>query len=399
MIHRLTIDAFAVGRAGAEAFADLADQPMLARCRVQVHDGGLPAALALYADRPTPQVVVVEVEQDGDALLAALDRLAEVCEAATRVVVVGPANDIALYRALLARGVSDYLPLPLSPAQLAAAITALFADPQAAPRGKVVAFWGARGGAGASTLAQNAAWCLGKHLREAVLYVDLDVAFGTSGLAFDLETRQNVADMLSHPDRLDPVMLERCLQDYDEALKVLLAPGDPRAAVRMDVDGVDRLLDLAARMAPVVVVDLPRVWSEWTAHVLYGADEVVLVAAPELASLRDSKTMLEVLGARRAPTAAAKLVLNRVDAARQPQLGAKVFADTLGLAPALSIPADPQAFGIAANDGRMVAEAAPASKAAISLRALAALLSGKAAPARTDLRARLMPRLSQWLKG
>lgn len=402
MIHRLTIDAFAATVTGAGAFAGLADQPALSRCRVRVHDGGLSAAMAAYADHPTPQVVVVEVEEDGDALLSHLDELADVCEANTRVVVVGQANDITLYRTLLARGVSDYLPLPLGPAQVAASVTALYSDPQAAPRGKVVAFWGARGGCGASTLAQNAAWCLGRLLHESVLYVDLDVAFGTSGLAFDLETRQSVADVLVHPDRLDPVMLERCLQEYDDSLRVLVAPGDPRNGVRLDVDGVDRLLDMASRLAPVVVVDMPRLWSEWAAHVLYSADEVVLVAVPELACLRDCKTLLEVLGARRSPTSMPKLVLNRVETSRRPQLAAKVFADTLGLAPSLSIACDPQSFGIAANDGRMVAEAAPASRAAESLRQLAALLSGKAVPARNDLRHRLQgefhQRLQGWLK-
>jgi pilus assembly protein CpaE len=396
MIHRLTIDAFAATAGGAGALAGLADQPALARCRVAIHDGGMDAALAAYAEQATPQVVIVEAEEAGDALLARLDALAEVCEASTRVLVIGHANDIALYRTLLARGVSDYLPLPLGPAQVAAAVTALYADPQAAPRGKVVAFWGVRGGAGASTLAQNMAWCAGHALHQQVVYIDLDVAFGTSGLAFDLETRQSVADVLANSDRMDPVMLERCLQEYDENLRVLVAPGDPRVSLRMDVDGVDRLLDLASRLAPVVVVDLPRLWGEWIAHVLYSADEAVLVAVPELACLRDSKTMLEVLGARRPPSAAAKLVLNRVDASQKPQLTAKMFADTLGLAPMLTIANDPQSFGAAANDGRMVVESAPGGRAAQALAQLAALLTGtKAAPERDDLRRRLQ----RWLKG
>lgn len=394
MIHRLTIDAFHASPAGTEALADLAEQPVLARCRVRVQGGGIAAALARYADQPTPQVVVVEAEEDGEALLSHLDQLADVCEANTRVVVVGASNDIGLYRTLLAQGVSDYLPLPLSAAQVAAAVVALYADPQLAPRGKVIAFWGVRGGSGASTLAQNAAWCLGRHLREAVLYVDLDLAFGTSGLAFDVETRQSVADVVGNPDRMDPVMLERCLVEYDDSLRVLAAPGDPRIPARLDVDAVDRLLDMASRLAPVVVVDMPRQWSEWVAHVLYSADEVVLVAVPDLASLRDCKTMLEILGARRSPGALAKLVLNRVESSKRPQLTDKVFADTLGLSPCLSIPLDPQGFGTAANEGRMVPETAPTGRAAQSLRQLAGLLSGKVVAAQPGLR----QKLAHWLK-
>lgn len=393
MIHRLTIDAFSAGPAGAAALADLASEPVLSRCRVRVLDGGLAAAQAAYATQPTPQVIVVESLESGDALLAGLDHLAEVCEASTRVVVLGHSNDIALYRTLLGRGISDYLPLPLAGAQVAAAVTALYADPQSAPRGKVVAFWGTRGGCGTSTLAQNAAWGLGRHLRESVLYVDMDTAFGTSGLAFDMEIRQSAADLLAQPDRLDPVMLERCLMDYDETLRVLGTAGDPRSAGRMDVDGIDRLLDMASRMAAQVVVDLPRLWTDWSSHILFSADEVVLVASPDLASLRDAKILLEILAPRR-PTPP-RLVLNRVDAAQRAQLDGKIFAETLGLPPALSVPFDPQGFGMAANDGRMVAEAAPASRAAEALRRLAALLAGRPAPPAADWR----KRLAGWLKG
>jgi pilus assembly protein CpaE len=396
MIHRLTIDAFPASPLGVAVLAGLAEDPALAHSRVRIQNGGMAAAMARYGSEHTPQVVMVEAEESGDDLLTHLDQLADVCEATTRVIVLGRDNDIHLYRTLMARGVSEYLPLPATSAEAVEAVTGLFADPQAAPKGKVVAFWGVRGGSGSSTLAQNVAFCLGQSLREKVLYLDLDAAFGTSGLAFDLEARQSAAEALAHPDRMDPVMLERCLTDYDDNLRVLAAPGDPRTAARLDVDGVDRLLDTAAQLGAMVVVDLPRLWTDWTAQVLYSAAEVVLVSAPDLASLRDCKCMLEILGQRRGPARAPKLVLNRVEAARRTQLDAKVFADTLGLPPSLSIPFDAPSFGEAANSGRMLPEAAAASPVAQSMRQLAALLAGKPLPATgRDWRRHLV----SWLKG
>jgi response regulator of citrate/malate metabolism len=57
-------------------------------------------------------------------------KLSEVCDPGTKVIVIGAANDIALYRELMRRGVSEYLVPPLGTLQLIAAITALYADPR-----------------------------------------------------------------------------------------------------------------------------------------------------------------------------------------------------------------------------------------------------------------------------
>ena len=103
--------------------------------------------------RVTPNLLIVETRLHGQAALDELERLAEVCDPATKVVVVGRTNDVELYRELMRRGASEYLVAPLSPLQLIEVISGLYLDPGAAPIGRVVAFIGARGGAGSSTLA------------------------------------------------------------------------------------------------------------------------------------------------------------------------------------------------------------------------------------------------------
>lgn len=377
MLHRATIDAFILTPAAAAAVAGLGSDRAFAMARVQAHAGGLPAAVAAYGGRPSPQVVIVEEEDDDATLLARLDQLAEVCDAGTRVIVIGALNDIRLYRTLLARGVSDYLVAPVTAPQMAAAVAALFSDPASAPRGKVMAFWGARGGVGASTLAQNTAHALGGALGEAVIYLDLDLAFGTSLLAFNLDGRQTVADALAQPERLDAVLLERLLASHGERLRVLPSPADPRQAAVAGLDGVDRLLDLAAAMAPAVVVDLPRLWSDWVEHVLTVADEAVVVAQADLASLRETKTILEGVGARRASLP--RLVINKQDAYRKTQLGPRDFTETLGVEPALVLPFEPQLFGGAANNGQMLADAARGHKVVEAVAGLADRLMGRSA--------------------
>ena len=60
------------------------------------------------ASAPTPNVIILETEGRTD-ILAGLDQLATVCDAGTRVVVIGKINDVTLYRELVRRGVSDYV--------------------------------------------------------------------------------------------------------------------------------------------------------------------------------------------------------------------------------------------------------------------------------------------------
>ena len=378
MIFRATIDAFTLGPATAAVFDGLKADSAFAMARIEVRPGGLAAAAAAYAERPSPQLVIVEEDDDDATMLARLDRLAEVCDAGTRVVVIGQLNDIGLFRTLMARGVSEYLVTPVTTAQLAGAIARLFADPDAAPRGKVIAFWGARGGVGASTLAQNTAHALGARLSEPTIYVDLDLAFGASLLAFNVDPRQTVGDALGEPDRLDPVLLDRLMVTYDDKVRVLASAADPHQTQTPTLDGIDRLLDLAATMAPAVVVDLPRLWCDWTEYVLAAADETVVVATPDLAALRETKTVLDALAPRRASGNPARVVINKLDAYRKTQLSPKDFTETLGVEPALILPFEAQLFGDAANNGQMLGVAAKGHKLVETLGNFAERLVGRA---------------------
>lgn len=394
MLMRVTIDAFALSPDVAEVFKAVRDDRSFSQARMEVKAGGLAGAVAHYQDKPSPQVIVVEVDGDEAAVLGQIDALAEVVEPGTRVLVVGALNDIKFYRSLTAHGISEYLLRPLAPRQLMEAIEGLFADPAASPKGRLVAFWAARGGAGSSTLAQNLASVMGKILPEPAIYMDFDLAFGTSLLSFNLEARQTMAEALSAPERLDPVLLERFLAEAGPNLKVLASAGDIRQCPPVTFEAVDKMAELACRLAPVVVADLPHVWAEWTEHLLVNADEVVVVVTPDLASLRDAKAMLELLAARRGEGAPARLVLNKIDAYKKTQLTAKDFEETLGLKPSLAVAFDPALFGLAANNGQMLAEAGRTAKVNETLAAFAQILAG-ANPAKKVAKPK---NLLDWLK-
>lgn len=253
-------------------------------------------------------------------------------------------------------GVSDYLVAPVNLYQVIGAIGELYASPEADPLGRVTAFIGAKGGVGASTVAHNVAWSIARQLESDVLIADLDLAFGTAGLDFNQDPLQGVFEAISSPERLDETMLDRLLSKCTERLSLLAAPATLERTYDPSEASFDGLIDVMRQGAPSVVLDLPHGWSGWTRKVLSTVDDVVIVAEPDLANLRNAKNMIDTLRQLRPNDGPPRLVLNRVGVPKRPEIKAAEFADALAVEAIVSIPFEPQLFGTAANNGQMIAE-------------------------------------------
>jgi pilus assembly protein CpaE len=377
-VPRISIHAFvefpdsgaALQRAGADR--------RLAKAHLNVQLGGIGAAVEHYNGVVTPNLLIVETRLNGQAALEELDRLAHVCDPATKVIVVGRTNDVELYRELMRRGASEYLVAPLNPIHLIEVISGLYLEPGASPIGRVVGFIGARGGVGSSSLAHNVGWCVAEELHINTTIVDLDLPFGTTALDFNDEPSQGVAEALSAPERLDDVLLDRLLIKRGEHLSLFTAPAALERDYDAGPDAYESVLDAVRQSTPCVIVDLPHLWTPWVKATLVNADEIVIVATPDLASLRNAKSMTEVLRNNRPNDTPPRLVLNQVGQPKRPEIPAKDFAETLGVDPACIINFDPQLFGQAANNGQMLIELQTASSSAQAVRRLAQLITGRA---------------------
>ncbi|MEX2648225.1 MAG: AAA family ATPase [Alphaproteobacteria bacterium] len=373
----MTINAFPAQDATRAAFQEAMADRRLAKSNVQVIDGGLPAAVAFHSENPTPQLIVVETREGGDPLFDGLDQLANVCDAGTQVIVVGSNNDIGTYRTLMARGVSDYLLTPLSARTIIEAVANVFENPDNPPTGRVIAFIGAEGGTGSSTLAHNVAWMIGHSFRDDVIVLDLDIAFGTAALDFNLQPAQTIQQALADPGRLDEQLFERMLAKYDDYVGVLAAPATLDVDASIEIEALDQLLQFVRRQAPFVVLDVPHVWQPWSQEILVEADETVIVASLDLASLRDAKGLVEALNKRRGPESRVRVVINHQGAFRKTEVPVKEFQDAIGGEPALVVPHDPILFGTASNNGQMIGEVNAKHKVCEQLRDFAAVLSGR----------------------
>ena len=351
------------------------------RASTTVRMGGLAAAVATYQQEPTPNLVIVESLAPAAHMIAELDALAHVCDPGTKVVVIGSTNDIMLYRELMRRGVSEYLVAPIQPLQLIGAIGGLFNDPAAPFVGRSIAFVGARGGVGSSTVAHNAAYAISERMLSETVIVDLDLPFGTAGLDFNQDPLTGVADALSQPDRLDPVLLDRMMVRCSERLSLFAAPATLDADWDVPAEAYEEVTQKIRTTAPFVILDLPHSWSSWMRNMLISADEVVVVATPDLASLRNAKNMIDLAKSARPNDAPPRLVLNQVGVPGRPEIPIKDFANAMGVAPTLVLPFDPKLFGNAANNGQMVLDVGPKSKAAEGFNYLAQILAKRDLPA------------------
>ena len=380
-IPRITLHAFCARPETAKLIEHAAADRRMARASTIVRDGGLEAAVDYYQNQPTPSLVMVETTDTAQRLLHLLDSLAQVCDPGTKVVVVGQTNDIALYRELMRRGVSEYLTQPLSPLQVIRAVGALYADPSAPFVGRQIAFVGAKGGVGASTLAHNFAWAMAEKMQTATVLVDLDLAFGTAGLDFNQDPLQGVLDALSQPDRLDPVLMDRMMVRCGDRLSLFAAPASLDDDYEFDADTYEEVTQKIRGAAPFAVLDIPHAWNAATRRVLVGSDDLVVVATPDLASLRNAKNIIDLVKNARPNDVPPRLVLNQVGVPGRPEIPVKDFGDALGVQPSLVLPFDPKPYGQAANNGQMLAEVAPKSKAAEGLEHLARLISRREPPA------------------
>ena len=353
---RINIEAFCSSPDFAAACQGAAIDRRMAKTNFRVAMGGAEAAAKRFADLATPHLIIVESVEGGFNMFGELESLAAVCDEDTKVIVTGPSNDVTIYRELLRQGVSEYLVTPCSAVQIIDAVTGIFATPDDAPIAKVISVFGVKGGVGSSILAHNLAWAMSTYSDRETLLVDMDLEFGTAALDFNVEAKHSIADALSDLDGLDEMKLARLIYPQNEKLKLLPAPAAVHTRIEAGEDGVMTLLDTVRMSCDTAVFDLPHGWSSGVRTALLQSNEIVLVATPDLASLRNLKTAYDFLSNERRNDVAPKIVLNQTGVPKRPEIPGKDFAEIVGAPLDLEIPFDAALFGAALNNGQMLSE-------------------------------------------
>ncbi len=377
LLPRITVQAFCEKSQTAQLVESTLSDRRMAKVALTTHNGGLEGAIETYRANPTPNLLMIETLLPPERIPEALEQLAEYCDPGTRVIVLGHVNDVVLYRQLIRAGVSEYIVLPTEADTLVSAIADLFASEDAEPIGRTIGFVSAKGGSGSSTIAHNSAWATAQSLQQQVLIVDMDMAFGTAGLNFNQDPPYGIADAVLAKEKLDAVMLDRLISKAASNINLLAAPGTLEETCDFNEDDFEQVIELVQSTIPLIVLDIPHLWCGWVRRTLSTLDEIVIVAEPDLANLRNAKTMVDTIKSMRPNEPDPLLVLNRVGLPKRPEISATEFATAIECPLIGQVPFDAALFGTAANNGQMIAEVSASNKINEAFLAISDRVTGR----------------------
>ena len=264
-----------------------------------IKSGGIAKAIRYLGAERSPENIIVDISLT-DMPVSRVQDLAQLCEPGVTVIAIGDRNDIGLYRDLVQAGVSEYVVKPITPQLLAKALsprpTSADRIPVSRKLGKMVAFVGARGGVGTTTLAINLAWYLADRQKRRVLLLDLDLQNGDCALALNISPTPGLCDALANPQRIDSVFLERTMAAHSERLFVLSAEEPLSADVDFRAEAIETLVGALRAQFHYIIVDVPRLPGAPYRRSLDMADIRIIVADQTLRSVRDTVRLQAALG-------------------------------------------------------------------------------------------------------
>ncbi len=363
LIPRITIQAFCEISQSAELVEATMQDRRMSRVALTTHNGGIEGAIGAYKENPTPNLIIVESSQGSEEIISLVQRLADVCDAETNVIVLGHINDVVLYRNLKNLGVAEYLVIPTSPKNIVNSISELFIATGSSPIGRTIAFLGTKGGSGSSAIAHNVAWSIAHDILQDVLILDMDLAFGTSGLNFNQDPPHGIADAVFASDNVDTTMLDRLMSKAANHINLLAAPALLNKTYDFAERDFEQIIELSQQVVPAIILDIPHVWTDWVKYTLSMIDKIVIVAEPDLASLRNAKNIVDALKIIRPEENDPILIINKVGMPKRPEISPVEFSESIGIELFGEVAFDAAIFGTASNNGQMIKEVAQNHKA------------------------------------
>ncbi len=276
-----------------------------------------------------------------------------------QVGVVLMSSDITteLLRDALRVGVRDVLPSPVTVKQLLPAIEQAYqhsermrcaisgskkepikAEKQPKQSAKVITFFSAKGGVGKTVIACNVAVGLKQQTKSSVILVDLDLQFGDIAVMLQLVPERTIYDITSSIERLDTDLMKGFLTTHSSGLKTLLSPVQPEQADAVSSKDVLKIIDVLKGMCDYLLIDTSPSFNDNILAALDNSDEICLVAATDVPSLKNTKLSVHMMEMLQYPKERINLILNRANS--KVRLSPRDVEHSLEMRPTVKIPSD-----------------------------------------------------------
>lgn len=322
-----------------------------ARVEITAQKGDADAAIAYTGQYASPDLVIIQTDVIDDSFAKKLEDLAGNCDEGTAAVVIGPVNDVYLYRKLIDMGVSDYLVKPMTPEIMGNVIAKTLIGKLGVTGSRLISFIGAKGGIGTSSLAQAMAWGVAEILGQKTALMDLAGGWSSMSVGMGFEPVTTLVEAVKAAAKDDQDSLKRMLSRSSDKLDVLAHGGDAMLEESVGADAVETLIDMMLVRTPVVIADLSQSPAALKKMLLTRSNLIVVTAAPVLSSLRLARSLIhEIKDLRGGSVENIRLLITMQGMAGAHEVPKADIRQAMDFDPSGYVPFDPKLFVRSEND-------------------------------------------------
>jgi len=335
----------------------LGDDWRFARVKISVEQGDVETAIHGYQKTKSPNLIIIETDIIDDSFTSRLADLSQHCDEDTAAVIVGPENDVNLYRNLTSMGVSDYLVKPVPLETLSEIIAGTLIEKLGAKGSRLIGVVGAKGGVGTSSLTQGLAWGVSETLKQKTFLMDAAGGWSSLSVGMGFEPTTTLYEAVRAASNKDEDTLGRMFFKANDDLTILAAGADPMLEASVHAQQYEELLDLMMVKYPVVIVDLSGAIPSLKRTVINRAHELVVVTTPTLPALRSTRSLVqEIKLLKGGDVSDVDLIVNMQGMIPSKEVSKKDISDSLGMKPKMTIPFDAKLFIGSENEGKKLTD-------------------------------------------
>lgn len=341
-----------------ESARTLSQDWRFARVTFDIHEGDVEEAIKIYqGGAQSPDLLLVETTNIDDSFTARLEVLAGSCSEDTSAVVIGPVNDVYLYRKLIKMGVSDYLVRPIRTDTLAEVISKALIEKLGTTESRLIAFVGSKGGVGTSILAQSTAWGLSSRMDLKTIILDAAGGWSYLSVAMGAEPVTTVAEAARAAMATEQDSFRRMVVSTSDKLSLLASGADMMLDDVVTPEAMENILNRLMIQFPAVIVDLSGASATVKRMVMHKAHEVVIVSTPTLPALRAARSLLmEIKEVRGGADKDVELIVNMKEQSPGAEVSAADITAALGRKPAMIVPFAPKIFSAIETHGKKLSD-------------------------------------------
>lgn len=332
-------------------------------------EGDIDSAIEHISNKRPPALIIIEAQNVDDAFIEKLDTLAENCDEDTSAAIIGPTNDIELYRRLIDLGVSEYLVRPVEETVFRNTVAGILIEQLGVSESRLVTFLSSKGGTGSTTIAQNIAMMISEQTRQKSIIADL--SGGRSYLSIALtgdEPTGNLEEAVQAACYDDEDALSRMITEVSKNLSMLSIGTEDILKHGPDIEEFERLIDGLMTKYPLVIVDVGTADPGIARMLVSKSKHVLIVASPELPSMRAARSLLqEVSVIRGNEDKGVEYIINKKGNLPGKEIGEADIETSMEKKPLTVIPYDAKLFLTLESENKKLAEEKSAKRVIKSL--------------------------------